>query len=331
MNYKHLSIEEREKIQAMIWQKKSIRAIARELGRSHTSLSREVKRHNSVKPDTYIPRLAQIRAKERTKSRGRKDRLKNETVRTYVKEKLKMNWSPEQISGCIKSDTGHTISHEAIYQYVYAQVYRNGWGELRPGAEDLRLYLRRKQRRRRRKGMRRCQRVLKPKGTSIELRPKVVDERKRIGDWEGDTVESCNHRPGVNTLLERRTGYFLVTKVKNKTSSATVIAIDSRMKTLPEKVKLTLTLDNGFENSDYQSIEEKTGLKTFFAHPYSSHERGANENANGLLREYFPKGTDFATISDEEISRVEYLLNTRPRKRLGWKTPLQMMSGALQS
>ncbi len=102
------------------------------------------------------------------------------------------------------------------------------------------------------------------------------------------------------------------------------------MQILPDSVKKTLTLDNGFENSDWQGIEEKTGLKTFFAHPYSSHERGANENANGLLREYFPKGTDFTTISDDEIQRVEYLINTRPRKRLGWKTPLQAMIGALQ-
>lgn len=314
----------------MIWEKKSIREMARMLGRSHTSLSREIKRHNPEKWKMYTPRLAQTRALERRKSRGRKDRLKNGTVRAYVKLKLKMNWSPEQISGCIKRDTGYTISHEAIYQYVYAQVHRNGWGDLRPGAEDLRMYLRRKQKRRRRKGMRRCQRVLKPKGTSIELRPKVVDQRKRIGDWEGDTVESKEHKPGVNTLLERKTGVFFITRVKDKTSGATVVAIESRMKMLPKKVKLTLTLDNGTENSDWESIEEITGLKTFYAHPYSSHERGSNENANGLLREYFPKGTDFATISDEEISRVEYLLNTRPRKRLGWKTPLQVMSGALQ-
>lgn len=330
MKYKHLSVEERERIQKMLWQKKSIRFIAKAIGRSHSSLVRELQRNNPKQSMRYTPRKADERAEAKRKCRGRKDRLKNETVRTYVKAKLKMNWSPEQISGCIKSDTGERISHEAIYQYVYCQVHRNGWGLLRPGAEDLRIYLRRKQRRRRHKGLRRSQRVFKPRGTSIELRPSVVDERKRIGDWEGDTVESCNHKPGVNTLLERKTGYFLVTKVKDRTSSATVVAVQKRMEALPMNVKKTLTLDNGVENSDYPSLEEKTGLKTFFAHSYSSHERGANENANGLLREYFPKGTDFATISDEEISRVEYLLNTRPRKRLGWKTPLQMMSGALQ-
>ncbi len=304
--------------------------MAKELGRSHSSLSREIRRYNKEQPKRYNPRKAEERALLRRKSRGRKDRLKNEVIRTYVKEKLKENWSPEQISGCIKSDTRQKISHEAIYQYIYFQVQRGGHGHLKVGCEDLRIYLRRKRKRRQHKGMRRSQRVLKPQGTSIELRPKIVDRRTRIGDWESDTVESCNHKPGVNTLLERKTGLFLITKVKDKTSAATVSAIEFRMSTLPEKAKKTATLDNGPENSDWQSLEERTGLKTFFAHPYSSHERGANENANGLLREYFPKGTDFATISDEEIAAVEYRINTRPRKRLGWKTPLQMMSGALR-
>lgn len=314
----------------MHWQKMSVRSTAAALGRSPSSVCREMKRNFPKEHKVYTPRLAHERALLKRKCRGRKDRLKNETLRKYVVSHLKLGWSPEQISAVAKLEKIGSISHEAIYQYVYAQVHRKGYGFLKSGCVDLRTYLRRRQRRRRHKGFRRSQRVFRPRGTSIEHRPQVVAERKRIGDWEGDTVESCHHKPGVNTLLERKTGFFMVTKVKNKTSSATVFAIESRMKTLPEKVRLTLPLDNGVENSDYQSIEEKTGLKTFFAHPYSSHERGANENANGLLREYFPKGTDFATISDEEISQVEYLLNTRPRKRLGWKTPLQMMSVALQ-
>jgi IS30 family transposase len=229
----------------------------------------------------------------------------------------------------MKEEKIGSISHEAIYQYVYAQIHRNGYGYLRPEKEDLRSYLRRKRKRRQKKGMRRSQRVLRPRGTSIDERPKIVDERKRIGDWEGDTVESCNHKPGVNTLLERKTGLFFVTKVLDKTATATVKAIRSRLSVVPQELKYTLTLDNGPENSDWQSLEEQTKLKTYFAHPYRSSERGANENANGLLREYFPKGTDFSTISNEEIERVEYRLNSRPRKRLGWKSPLQVWSGAL--
>jgi IS30 family transposase len=271
-----------------------------------------------------------MRALEKRKSRGRKDRLKSKKIREYVTSHLKEGWSPEQIAGRMKIEKIGSISHEAIYQYVYAQVHRGGYGYLRPGCEDLRMFLRRKQKRRRRKGARRCQRILVPKGISIELRPKVVDQRKRIGDFEGDTVESVNHRPGVNTLLERKTGMFFVTKVENKTSKATAEAVAKRMKDVPSRLKHTLTNDNGFENSAWKMVEEQTGLKVFFAHPYSSHERGANENANGLLREYFPKKTDFSMIPDETIQAVELRLNTRPRKRLGWRTPLEVWSVALR-
>lgn len=330
MSYKHLSVEEREKIQELLWQKVSFRAIGRAIGRPHSSVMREIRRNNTQERPRYTPRKAQERALVKRSCRGRIHRLKNESIRTYVVIHLKEGWSPEQISAMVKREHIGTISHEAIYQYIYAQVHRNGWGLLRPKCEDLRMYLRRKRKRRQHKGMRRSQRVLRPKGTSIEERPRVVDLRTRVGDWEGDTVESKDHRPGVNTLLERKTGLFLITKVRDKTSASTIAVVESRMASLPKQMKRTLTLDNGPENSDWKTLEEKTGLKTYFAHPYRSSERGANENANGLLREYFPKGTDFSMISDEEIRAVEYRLNTRPRKRLGWLTPLQAMSGALR-
>ena len=330
MIYKHFSVSEREQIQKGIWEKKSIRDIAEELGRSPSSISRELKRNNPEQQKRYTPRKAQERALEKRKSRGRTDRLKNKTIRAYVILHLKLGWSPEQISGCIFRDIHERISHEAIYQYVYAQVHRNGNGYIRPGKEDLRIFLRRKQNRRQKKGMRKSKRVFKFQGPSIDLRPQVVDTRKRVGDWEGDTVESCDHKPGVNTLLERKSGLFLVTRVRDKSGSATRDAVEKRMRTLPAHVKRTLTLDNGPENRDWQPLEKHTNLKIYFAHPYHSWERGANENANGLLREYFPKGTDFATVTDEELARVEHILNTRPRKRLGWKTPLQVCGVALE-
>lgn len=329
MQYHHFSIEEREIIQTMWWQRVSVRSIAKALNRSPASVSRELRRNFPLDRNVYTPRMAQERALACRKSRGRKDRLKNDRIRTYVTSHLKLGWSPEQISGRMKKDGVGSISHEAIYQFVYAQIYRDGYGYLRPGGEDLRIYLRRKNRRRRRKGLRKSQKVLIPKGVSIELRPKVVNKRSRIGDWEGDSVESRDHKPGVNTLLERMTGVFLVTRLKNKTSAATVLAVEQRMKSIPLKAKHTLTTDNGSENSNWFELEKRTGLSTYFAHPYSSHERGANENANGLLREYFPKKTDFDTISDEELAAVEYRLNTRPRKRLGYMTPLEAWSVAL--
>jgi transposase, IS30 family len=329
MQYKHLSICEREKIQELFWQKRSVRYMAMALHRSPSSISRELRRNYPKEHKVYTPRLANERAFFKRTCRGRTERLKTPIIREYVMSHLKLGWSPEQISGTAREEKVGLISHEAIYQFVYAQIHRNGWGDLRPGHEDLRPYLRRKQRRRQKQGMRKSLRIFRPKGVSIDERPCIVDTRERIGDWEGDTVESCNHKPGVNTLLERKTGLFLITRVLDKTSKSTITAMEKRMRTLPDIMKKTITLDNGPENSDWQMMETRTKLKTFFAHPYHSWERGANENANGLLREYFPKGTDFSTISDDELAEVEYRLNSRPRKRLGWLSPLQVMSVAL--
>jgi IS30 family transposase len=229
----------------------------------------------------------------------------------------------------MKIDLEECISHEAIYQYVYHQVHRSGYGYIKPGCEDLRSYLRRRRKRRVPKGTRSCQRVLKPYGTSIDERPDVVNKRERIGDWESDTVESKDHRPGINTLVERKTGFVFITKLNSKTSSATIEAISSRMKTVPGTYKHTITLDNGPENRNWHGIEKVSGMKTYFAHPYCSGERGTNENTNGLIRDYFPKKTDFDNISKDEIFYVERELNCRPRKRLGGRTPLEMISGAL--
>ena len=143
-------------------------------------------------------------------------------------------------------------------------------------------------------------------------------------------MESCNHKPGINTLVERKTGLVFITKLKDKTGMATRTAITKRFSSLPPEARRTITFDNGSENRDWQPMEEATGTKCFFAHPYHSWERGTNENTNGLIRDYFPKGTDFTTITDEELAFVERELNERPRKRLGFKTPLQVWSGALQ-
>jgi IS30 family transposase len=331
MHYKHLSIEERELIQRGLWEKKSIRDIAEDLGRSISSVHREIKRNlDSLGRRMYIPRVANLRALAKRKSRGRQDRLKNDLIRNYVVKELKKRTSPEQIAGRIgKEYPGQTISHEAIYQFIYHQIHRNGWGLLKPGCEDLRSYLRRRKKRRTHKGMRRCQKMSVVKGLSIDLRPKIVSNRIRIGDWESDTVASKDNKAGINTLVERKTGLVFITKLRDKTSEATVSAIESRIKHLPEKVRQTATFDNGPENQKWEELEKKIGLKCFFANAYHSWERGTNENTNGLIRDFFPKKTDFATISDEELRAVEDNLNNRPRKRLDWKTPSEVFSKEL--
>ena len=327
MKYQHLTIEERETIQELLWQKQSLRAIARRLGRSPSSITRELKRNCPIRRK-YVPRSVTARAVEKRTSRGRKDRLKNSTIREYVIVHLKMRWSPEQIAGRIKKDLKLSISHEAIYQFIYSQLSREGYGPNSHNILDLRPCLRRSRKRRQPKGLRRSHRVLKPKGPSIDTRPRIVSQKKRYGDWEADSVVSNVHKAGVNTLLERKSGYYLITKLKGKSSADTINAIASRMEAIPQSLKHTLTTDNGPEFSDWQAIE-RLGLDPFFAHPYCSGERGANENTNGLLRDYYPKGTDFTLVPDDELRVVEYALNTRPRKRLGWQTPLEVIGVAL--
>jgi transposase, IS30 family len=325
MKYQHLTIEEREKLQTLWWQRLSVRTIAKEIGRSPSSISRELRRNFPAEHRTYTPRLAHSRALAKRKCRGRKERLKNDQIRHYVFEHLRLRWSPEQISGRLKKDLNELISPEAIYQYIYHSE-RNGIVD----GEDFRICLRHRRRRRVPHGARRCQRIFVFKGRSIDVRPKVVNERKRVGDWEGDSVESVRHKPGVNTLVERKVGLVFISRLKDKTSAATTDAMTKRFQAVPEKLKKTVTLDNGFENTDWPGIEKQTKLKCFYAHPYRSCERGTNENTNGLIRDYFPKKTDFDTVTDEEIQWVEYQLNSRPRKRLNWLTPLEAWSVALQ-
>ena len=323
MQYHHFSVEERETIQLMWWERRSIRSIAKTLKRSPSSVSRELKRSFPLERQTYTPRVAHERALTKRRNRGRKDRLKNQIIRDYVINHLKGGWSPEQISGRIRIDLEEKISHEAIYQYIYFQIHRDGHGTLKPGSQDLRSFLKRRHKRRGQKGMRTVQRVFRPKGPSIEDRPLIVDRRLRIGDWESDTIESKDHAPGLNSLVERKTGLVFLTKLKDRTSESTTRTIDQRLSNMPRH---TVTFDNGPENQNWQEVERITRTNCFFTHAYHSWERGTNENTNGLVRWYFPKSTDFRTISDETIKQAEHALNSRPRKRLNWLTPLETFS-----
>ena len=261
---------------------------------------------------------------ENRSSRGRKLRLKSSFIRRYVVTGLKRGLSPEQISGRLTYEhSSESISHEAIYQWIYSMVYRNGWGYVKPHYKDLRPYLKRRHKRRVRKGMRNSIKVPRFSGISIETRPKAIDRRKTVGHWEGDSVVSRKSLIGLNTLVERKTGLVYISKIKDGTKNQTSEVVISRLSGLSREHRQTLTLDNGSENAGWRTIEEKLEIQTYFCHPYCSGERGTNENTNGLIRWYFPKGTDFATISDNDIKAVEEVLNNRPRKRLGWKTPLE--------
>lgn len=328
MPYQHFSIEEREQVQYGLWEKQSVRAVARLLGRSPSSVSREINRNVPLQRRQYTPRLAHERAEEHRHHRGRIERLKNDTIRSYVRERLHGGYSPEQISGRLPSaHPGQTISPEAIYQFVYAQFKRRGYGQLI--GEDFRPYLKRRHKRRIPKGARRCQRTAPPRGISIDARPRAVNERRNVGHWEGDLMVSGKSRAALQTLVERKTGLVLISKVPNGTKEASKRGVARRFGTLPASLRQTLTLDRGSENAWALEADPALGLTCYFAHPYSAWERGTNENTNGLIRWYFPKGIDFATIPEETIAGVERVLNGRPRKRLGWRTPLEVFADSV--
>lgn len=323
--YQQLTIEEREKISEYRWQKLSWREIGRRLDRSHTTIVRELERNGAGPNRKYTPRIADQRARQRIQLRGQRPRLKKETIRFYVINKLKNGWSPEQIAGRLPLDhPGNNISHEAIYQYVYASwgYYENYKGE------DLRIYLRRKQKRRQRKNpLYQSRKQLIPNRIGIEKRPGYIKKRIQLGHWEGDSMVSKKSTVALNTLVERVSGLSKITKLPNLKPAVTAKIVTQRFQGLPASMRRTLTLDNGIENAKHGDITETVGTYCYFANPYHSWERGTNENTNGLIRWYLPKGTDFAKVSDEYIQEIEYLLNTRPRKRLGYKTPLEIFTG----
>jgi len=290
----------------MWWERRSMRSISKALNRSPSSISRELKRNFPPEHKVYTPRLAHERALEYRKRRGREEHLKNEQVRSYVTTHLKLGWSPEQIAATTKDAIGTTISHEAIYQYIYAQIHRDGYGYVKPGREDLRPYLALRRKRRIRKGMRSTYRVDKGPLPSIDNRPKEVERRKILGHWEDDCIVSKASLDRLKTINERVSGIVFVTRVKDGTMEETNRVVCERLSSIPEQWRKTLTRDRGSENMGYEKLEKQLTLRCFFAHPYSSYERGSNENVNGLIRRFFPKKTDFRSITDEEIQRVEY-------------------------
>ena len=324
MNYQHLTIEEREVIQLMLWQKQSIRTIAKELKRSPSSIAREIDRNKPPERRVYTPRLAQERAITNRSKRGERKLIKSHVLRDYTIAHLKLGWTPEQIAGKSKEDVGVSISYEAIYQYIYAQIHRNGYGYARPGCEDLRPYLARRKKRRTQKGMRTSYRIEKGPLPSIDDRPKEVEFRMEVGHYEDDLIVSKQSKYALKTVNERVSGVVFIEKVKNKTISESNRAVTKRLKTIPPEYRKTLTRDRGSENLGHVELETEVEIKCYFAHAYHSWERGSNENLNGLIRRFLPKGTDFRTVSAEQIKRIEYLINSRPRKRLGWKTPYEV-------
>jgi len=322
-NYKHLSRDERVAIGIMLKDGKNLSEIARALGRNKGTISREIKRNSSPKHNHYQMPWVHIKAERRSYQTHKRPRLRNEQIAVYVRSKLKEGWSPEQISGRIGIDCpGLSISHEAIYQYVYS------FGRKR--CKEFTVHLRCKHPRRWKKRMgRRCRNPKIINRISIEERPPSVETRHQFGHWEGDTIVSMKNTGTLSCLVERKSRLLLLTKLHKRTSDNVSKAIISRLCSFPQHARRTLTLDNGSENAGHENITESINVKCFFAHPYASWERGTNENTNGLIRWYMPKGTDFSKIPAEQIALIESLINNRPRKCLGYKTPIEVASSCV--
>lgn len=321
--YRHLGSEERELIAGMRHEGKGISEIALALGRDKATVSRELKRNASAKYGCYKPCRAHGRAQERRDSALRPYRLKNDTIRSFVTRKLAIGWSPELIAGRLPLEhPGESISHEAIYQYIYDPRTRE--------REELIGYLVRGHRKRKKKGVGRRERKTKiPNRVPIDERPISADNRSRYGHWEGDSLVSRKSLAALNSMVERKSRLLLLTRLGRKSAEQTMDAVIRKLQELPERARRTLTLDNGTENARHEDITEAVGIKCYFADPYASWQRGANEQVNGMVRRYFPKGTDFGKITDEHVAWVEARINNRPRKCLGYKTPAEVAAVAL--
>lgn len=325
--FKQLTLEDRTKIEVRYRDGWGYRAIARYLGtgRTGSAVMREINGKPRRGVGKYQAHIAHEQALERRTGKH-DERLKNNLIRTYVVEKLKLGWSPEQISIRLPLDhKRESISYEAIYSYIYDRAPRGGYGKPKKGVEDLRKYLPRRHTRRQKKGLRQAQKLERPVLPSIEDRPTLVEKRKRIGDWEDDTIVSRQSKGRLKSINERRSGVLLLGKMKDGSIHESNRVVIERLGVIPEEYRRTLTRDRGTENLGYQELEKELHLSVYFAHAYCSQERGSNENLNGLVRRFFPKKTDFSKLSDAEVMHAEMLINTRPRKRHGGKTPLEVL------
>lgn len=316
MNYHHITEEERYHIHRQVKLGWSQRQIALALGRSPSSISRELRRNAGQRG--YRPRQAQASAVERSLKSRNATRIPEATWHR-IYPLLREEWSPEQVSGRLLADN-LLVSHEAIYQRIYADKAEHG---------DLWRHLRCQKKRRKRYGSGRDRRGQIRNRRSIDERPLEVEMRARVGDWEGDTVVGAGHKGAIVSLAERVTQYVVLEKVKNREADRVAEAAIVGLHPIRPLVE-TITFDNGKEFADHEVMADALEADIYFAHPYSPWERGLNEQVNGLVRQYFPKGMPFDTITPAMLQRVQDKLNNRPRKSLGFMTPREAMNHAAE-
>jgi len=323
-----LTHKERIQIETLLNENKSKAYIAKTLNRSRSTITRELNKWVQSDKDNYSADLAHWNAKDDYLNKRNTDKISTyKQLRFYVYKGLLSDWTPEQISGKLKlnfpNDPIMSISHESIYRYIYTRPQASLNRKL------IKLLVRKKTRRRPAK---------KRRGTgskiinqvSIDNRPKHIDLREEIGHWEGDLIIGKNHKSAIGTIVERKSRYTIIVKLESKKALQVAKMFSEKLNLLNPLFKKTMTYDNGIEMARHEEITRKTGMKIYFAHPYSSWERGTNENTNGLIRRYLPKGTDFNEIDEKKLMSIQEKLNNRPRKIIGYKTPKEIMDYELK-
>jgi len=310
MTYKHLSQNERYQIFCLMKEGLNWTEIAKNLGRSTSTISREIVRNKGGRG--YRPKQADRLAQERSVGSRNARRIEPDVLKAAF-DRIAEQLSPEQVAAELP------ISHETLYQHIYADKAAGGalWRNLRCQKKRKKRYASGVERRGQIVGRR-----------PIHERPANVELRRTVGHWEGDTVIGAGHKQAIVTLVERKSGYAVLMKVNHKTSELVSSAVIKKLEPIRDRVK-TITFDNGKEFAEHARIDEALGSKTYFADPFSSWQRGSNENFNGLLRQYIPKKRPLSTVTDEELKMIERRLNNRPRKRLGFKTPNQVFHESL--
>lgn len=311
MSWKHLTKEERDRIAQLQHQGFGQEQIAEAVGRAPSTISRELRRNGTG--GEYLAAQAQEKSEKRRRERPLTRKLDRPELQAEVRKGLAQNWSPEQIAGaqkrCHPDDPRQHVSRQTIYNWIEDDEDRDHW----------RGFLRRRGRRpARRKNAGGAERA------RIKDRPEIIEQRLRLGDFEGDTVLGPAGTGGVATLVDRKSRYTIVVKVQSKDANHVHQKIKQRLKELTDEQRKSITFDNGTEFARCGRLEKHLGIKLYFAEPGCPYQRGTNENTNGLLRQYFPKGTDFRTVTHQDVRAVEKLLNSRPRKCLGFATPAEV-------
>ena len=308
----HITEEQRYTIQLGLETGLSKRDIAKQIGKSHKSVYNEINRNCDKRSGRYRVALAQKKADERKKNKATHISF-TEEIAQEVKALLEVKYSPEQISATLKQK-GIQVSYERIYQYIWEDKKQGG---------DLYKNLRRKGRKYRNRGSNKDSRGIIKDRVSIDERPEIIENRDRLGDYEIDTIIGKDHKGAILTINERKTGMVHMSLLNGKNAKELALKVIEELSPYKSRV-YSITADNGKEFAEHKMIAKALDIDFYFCHPYHSWERGSNENLNGLIRQYFTKGSSFKNITQKDVKFVENELNNRPRKRLNYKSPYQV-------